>query len=316
LSRTIDATSYPPPLRHATSRSKLDSAVVFDSLPCSDTPERLPIYLVHWQAPEWCARAAASLLASQEIEVDLTVVDNGSRAEQPNLGNLVPDGTRVLEAAANLGYAGGVNLAFEDWLTTRADDYCLIGSHDLQVAPETLATLLATARKYPSFGILAPELDWRRPASCDDTAAGPQPVGWVSGTAMLIGRRCALDVGRFDELFSSYVEDVDYCWRARYAGWRVGFVPGARAYELGSASPRAREYIAANRILLERKHHGTRGLCGALVALGRRLARHILGGWAWWRSPAERSASRSAAAEDCRALRLAARRLRAFSESA
>jgi N-acetylglucosaminyl-diphospho-decaprenol L-rhamnosyltransferase len=285
-------------------------------LPSSNTPERLPAYLVHWQAPEWCARAAASLLESNNIEVDLTVVDNGCRAEQPSLRDLVPDGTRVLVAAANLGYAGGANLAFEDWLTTRTDDYCLIGSHDLQVAPETVATLVATARAYPSFGILAPELDRRSPASREDTEAGPQPLGWVSGTAMLIGRQCALDVGRFDELFSSYVEDVDFCWRAREAGWRVGFVPGARAYGLGSASPRAREYIAANRILLERKHHGTRGMCGALATLARQLGRHLAGSWAWWRSPADRSASRSAAAEDCRALTLAAQRIRAFSESA
>ena len=285
-------------------------------MPSSDTPERLPAYLVHWQAPEWCARAAASLLGSQEIELDLTVVDNGCRADQPNLRNLLPDGTRVLLAASNLGYAGGANLAFEDWLTTRTDDYCLICSHDLQVVPETVATLVATAREYPSFGILAPELDWRNPASREDSEAGPQPLGWVSGTAMLISRRCALDVGRFDELFWSYVEDVDYCWRARAAGWRVGFVPGARAYELGSASPKAREYIAANRILLERKHHGTRGMCGAVLALARRLGRHFVGACAWWRSPSDRSASRSAVVEDCRALKLAAQRIRTFSEGA
>ena len=245
---------------------RLESTVAFDSLPSSDTPERLPVYLVHWQAPEWCAHAAASLLASHEIQVELTVVDNGSRAEQPRLRDLVPDGTRVLVAPANLGYTGGANLALEDWLATRTDGYCLIGSHDLHVAPETMVTLVTTARRYPAFGILAPDLDWTRPASREYTEVSPQPLGWVSGTAMLIGRQCALDVGRFDERFSSYVEDVDFCWRARLAGWRVGFVPGAHAHGLGSASPRAREYIAANRILLELKHHGARGLCAAVLA--------------------------------------------------
>ena len=246
--------------------ARLESTVAFDSLPSSDTPERLPVYLVHWQAPEWCAHAAASLLASHEIQVELTVVDNGSRAEQPRLQDLVPDGTRVLVAPANLGYTGGANLALEDWLATRTDDYCLIGSHDLHVAPETMVTLVTTARRHPAFGILAPDLDWTCPASREYSEVSPQPLGWVSGTAMLIGRQCALDVGRFDERFSSYVEDVDFCWRARLAGWRVGFVPGAHAHGLGSASPRAREYIAANRILLELKHHGARGLCAAVLA--------------------------------------------------
>ena len=234
--------------------------------------------------------------------MELTVVDNGSRAEQPRLRDLVPDGTRVLVPPANLGYAGGANLALEDWLATSTDGYCLIGSHDLHVAPETMATLVTTARRYPTFGILAPDLGWTRPASRENTEVSPQPLGWVSGTAMLIGRQCAVDVGRFDERFSSYVEDVDFCWRARLAGWKVGLVPGAQAHGLGSASPRAGEYIAANRILLELKHHGARGLCAAVLARFWRLGRHIAGLWAWWRSSAERSASRSAAVQDCRAL--------------
>ena len=193
------------------------------------------------------------------------MVDNGSRAEQPRLRDLVPDGTRVLVAPANLGYAGGANLALEDWLATRTDSYCLIGSHDLHVSPETMVTLVTTARRHPTFGILAPDLDWTRPASRENTEVSPQPLGWVSGTAMLIGRQSAVDVGRFDERFSSYVEDVDFCWRARLAGWRVGLVPGAQAHGLGDASPRAGEYIAANRILLELKHHGARGLCAAVL---------------------------------------------------
>ena len=76
------------------------------------------------------------------------------RATAP-CGIWFPDGTRVLVAPANLGYAGGANLALEDWLATRTDGYCLIGSHDLHVAPDTMVTLVTTARRHPEFGILS-----------------------------------------------------------------------------------------------------------------------------------------------------------------
>jgi GT2 family glycosyltransferase len=57
-------------------------------------------------------------------------------------------------------------------------------------------------------------------------------------------------VGAFDERFGSYVEDVEYCMRARDCGWRVGLVVDAHASEFGSASPRAHALVAANRVLL------------------------------------------------------------------
>ncbi len=44
------------------------------------------------------------------------------------------------------------------------------------------------------------------------------------------------EVGGLDERFFAYLEDVDLAWRARSAGWRCVYEPGAVAYHQGSAS--------------------------------------------------------------------------------
>ncbi|HVA49103.1 MAG TPA: glycosyltransferase [Pirellulales bacterium] len=44
---------------------------------------------------------------------------------------------------------------------------------------------------------------------------------WVSGCFLLVRREALLDVGRFDERFVKYFEDVDFCARMARSGWQV-----------------------------------------------------------------------------------------------
>jgi len=49
-------------------------------------------------------------------------------------------------------------------------------------------------------------------------------------------RACYEDVGELDERFFIYDEDVDWCFRARRAGWKVRYWPGAKMIHVGSAA--------------------------------------------------------------------------------
>src|SRR5206468_10973625 len=100
----------------------------------------LPIYLVHWDAPDWCESAAGSIMASAGIVPDLTIIDNGPADHRPWQ---LPDGVRVTRSTLNLGFTGAANVAFADWLVRRPDsEFCVIGSHDLHVEPDTLNLLV------------------------------------------------------------------------------------------------------------------------------------------------------------------------------
>lgn len=50
---------------------------------------------------------------------------------------------------------------------------------------------------------------------------------WVSGCFMLVRREALADVGRFDERFVKYFEDVDFCARMARCGWQVMHHGGA-----------------------------------------------------------------------------------------
>ncbi|HWZ87919.1 MAG TPA: glycosyltransferase family 2 protein [Polyangiaceae bacterium] len=66
--------------------------------------------------------------------------------------------------------------------------------------------------------------------------ATEKDVDWVVGSFLLMRRACYEDVGELDERFFIYDEDVDWCFRARRAGWKVRYWPGAKMIHVGSAA--------------------------------------------------------------------------------
>jgi GT2 family glycosyltransferase len=229
----------------------------------------LPVYVIHWNAPEWCASAVQSIQKS-EPPVAVTVVDNGGAPLQVS--------TRVLRQPENRGYTGGANAALADWLAG-GEPWAVIASHDLHVEPDTFAVMLAAAT--PDVGIIGPALAL-------GSQGGRTPEGeveWLSGTCLMIRRECAQQVGPFDEALRSYVEDVDYCFRARAAGWRL-LSTEAPATGLGTSVGRSvmRRSIRSGSLYVRYKHGGGREALRELGRAGRgAVAAAINGRWsdAW-----------------------------------
>ena len=82
-----------------------------------------------------------------------------------------------------------------------------------------------------------------------------------SGAALLLTRRGLERVGLFDEEFFAYLEEVDWCARARAAGLRVVWAGDAVVEHRGEASSGGGSYVsrkqylvARNAVLFARRH--------------------------------------------------------------
>jgi len=76
---------------------------------------------------------------------------------------------------------------------------------------------------------LAGALFLHRRFTVESGGEGTRPVGWVQSSAMLVRRQAALEIGGFDEDFFVYSDETDLCKRLTDAGWRILYVPSARA---------------------------------------------------------------------------------------
>jgi hypothetical protein len=97
-------------------------------------------------------------------------------------------------------------------------------------------------------------------------------VGWTQSSAMLVRRSAARDVGWLDPEFFVYSDETDFCKRLGDVGWRILWVPGARAIHHDQLK---RDGVGAARRIVEfqrgrdrymRKHH-SRGAAALVRAL-------------------------------------------------
>ena len=240
--------------------------------------------------PTWnraaAAVAAVGALARLTYAPRFTiVVDNGSRAaERAALAAALAGRAEVslLALPENRGFAGAVNVGLAEAFG-RGAAAVLVLNDDAEVAPGLLADLTAAMRSDATTGIVAPrivdatsgrevsrgERVWL-PLVCVPRTwlrvrgGGPSPyaVSSVIGVAFLITRACYERIGGLEESFFAYYEEVDYCLRARAAGFQVVIVPASQVRHdgfrgfAGGFTPLAAYLKARNLPLLVRRHGG------------------------------------------------------------
>jgi GT2 family glycosyltransferase len=85
-----------------------------------------------------------------------------------------------------------------------------------------------------------------------------EEILWPDGCAAMYRRAMLDEIGGFDEDFFAYADDAELGLRARIAGWKCLYIPGAvvrhhRGATLGVRSPKRLELIERNRVLLAAK---------------------------------------------------------------
>jgi GT2 family glycosyltransferase len=284
-------------------------------------PPLIDVYLLHWCAPEWCVRAVASVLESEDVRVRCFVIDNGASGGAA-LADALDPRVEVIPTPTNIGYTGAANVALARALGAQPRaEFVVIAAHDLQVRPDTFRELSTVTRADPSIGVIGPVLTaparnaggswrgWRATAtsSWDDSVPFVERE-WVSGTMLFVRPDCIAEIGGLDEVLGSYVEDVDLCLRARDAGWRVGVATRARAAGLGSASKNVTVFVDVNSLLLAVKRRGLGASFGIVARYVYWIGRGVVAGAMPRRSRERRRASLVHARDHARALAQIARR--------
>ena len=100
-----------------------------------------------------------------------------------------------------------------------------------------------------------------RPQGAQLTAAEAEPVDWLVGAALLARGEALAQIGGFDEGYFMYSEELDWCRRAKDAGWQIVYVPAAQVIHYEGKS--SEQVVAARHIRFQtskvryfRKFHG------------------------------------------------------------
>lgn len=249
----------------------------------SNDKKKLCVVLLNYRTPELVIDCLSSLLPElSDIDAQVVVVDNNSEDDSIALisqwlvteeyANLV----KVLDSGYNGGFASGNNFGIRH---IEADYYLLLNS-DTLLRRNAISEMLNAMQADESLGLLGPRLEWpdsqpqescfryHRPLSEFIASSGtgiflrlfPKyevayrvsdvagEYEWVSFACVLIRSKVFFDVGLLDDKFFMYFEDVEFCFRAKKAGWIIRNHPAARVVHLrGGSSPVKANAIARKR---------------------------------------------------------------------
>jgi len=193
-------------------------------------------------------------------KVSIIVVDNGSTDGSSNfIRRHYPD-VVIVQHDKNYGFAGGVNGGIRRAMELGCD-YVALFNNDASAELDWLDRLWRCLEEYPDTGIATGKLISNQHKTFDSTGeeytvwglpfprGRGEPVSEVydtdtlifgaTGGASLYRIGMLNQIGLFDEDFFAYYEDVDISFRAQLAGWRIRYVPAARAYhDIGATSDR------------------------------------------------------------------------------
>ena len=225
------------------------------------------VVIVTYNSGAFVEACLDSLLDSNGVSNEITVVDNASTDNTAELIEEEYPSVRVVRNAENVGYARAVNKGIA---SADGSAFTIIANADVVFHNDTARQMVEYLMTHRDVGVVGPQQvfpngkwqrsygnvpgirdsiknvmgitsfhNWiRRSAWPQRIDRHPQETGYIDGAAMAMRKEAYESVGGFDERFFFYGEEADFCFRLRKSGWRVVFLPSASLIHLRGGSSR------------------------------------------------------------------------------
>ena len=189
---------------------------------------------------------------------------------------------QLIELEMNLGFVQATNLGLLAGLNAGADAFVLL-NNDTRVTSGWLEAIESAAANDAAVGVVGA---WQ-----NDFSGNPSPrtkavvataglgdsfptvvdADWVEGSCLWMRREVLEQIGYLDPVFApAYFEEVDFCRRARRAGWRVVMATNSIIEHFGAGTSQTSPARTRQRILNERNYliyHAANPDCHAMSKL-------------------------------------------------
>ena len=220
------------------------------------------VVILNWNGKKMLDRFLPSVTAHTQGDAEVIIADNGSTDDSLDFVRAQYPGLRIIELDKNYGFAGGYNRALQQ---VKADYYVLLND-DVEVTPGWIEPVVAQMQQHPDTAICQPKLlmyDQRDTFEYAGGAGGfldkygypfcrgrmftsleqdngqyntPGEIFWASGAAMFVRADVWHQLGGLDDDFFAHMEEIDFCWRAKNAGYRVEYCPQSTVFHVGGGT--------------------------------------------------------------------------------
>ncbi len=220
------------------------------------------IAILNYNGKKHLERFLPSVVSCNYPNLSIWLIDNQSNDDSLSFLKSAYPEIRIVQNGHNYGFAAGYNKGLEKIVA----DYFLILNSDVEIEPGFLEPMIEMMESNPSIAFVQPRiLSFESKDRFEYAGAGggqidalgypfcrgrifesieldagqyndEQIIFWATGAAMLARATAFRSLGGFYEFYFMHNEEIDLCWRAQCAGWKVAYCGRSVVYHLGAGS--------------------------------------------------------------------------------
>ncbi len=218
---------------------------------------KLSIIIVTWNTASItlkCVETINRYIPNQEI----IVVDNGSQDNTVEILKKIKN-VKLVENGANLGFAKANNIG----LKSATSDYVIFMNSDIELLDNSILNMVDFLKNNTKIGIIGPKFlnpDLSPQASVFPPqtilnafkefwlgqkeayskyipqSKSPTEVSYISGGCLAVNKKYFQKIGKWNETYFFYFEDMDLCRHVRKSGQKIYYYPECQIIHRHGAS--------------------------------------------------------------------------------
>ncbi len=245
---------------------------------------KVAVIIVNWKKYDITSSCIESILNSTNSNFKIILVDNES--DNKKVKNFkYRDEIKIIQNKKNEGFSKANNIGI-DYALKNNYDYTILINNDTIVEKNLIEVLLKTAQA-KNFSVVQPLIlkyngkeIWNaggrinyffgnfitRKKVGNSLNSSHELTEWLTGCCCLFKTKIFKEIGKLDESFFAYYEDVDFSLRLKKFGYKIGFTSKTHLYHYesfssisnnskgGKLSPHIHYLNIRNHILILKKH--------------------------------------------------------------
>lgn len=224
--------------------------------------KKTAVVILNWNGKSFLEKFLPAVIRYSTGDASVIVADNASsdgsvkflKENFPEVG--------IIENNRNGGFAKGYN----DALAQVNAEYFVLLNSDIEVTENWIPPVISMLENNPQVAACQPTIrSYHQPEKFEYAGAAggfidawgypfcrgrifqnleedhgqydeAMEVFWATGACMFVRADIFRSLGGFDEDFFAHMEEIDFCWRAKHAGYKIMACPQSKVFHVGGGT--------------------------------------------------------------------------------